>query len=103
MSKETAYNRRRFLGNAFMALGAVELARTGFGPDQFSNLNSMDATFDQLKQIEAGDLKVGYAEAGPGNGPVVMLLHGWPYDIHSFVEVTPLLVSAGYRVIIPYL
>jgi pimeloyl-ACP methyl ester carboxylesterase len=86
-----------------MALGAVELARTGLGSDQFNNRNSMDTTFDQLKQINAGDLNVGYAEAGPGNGPAVMLLHGWPYDIHSFVEVTPLLASAGYRVIIPYL
>jgi pimeloyl-ACP methyl ester carboxylesterase len=56
-----------------------------------------------LKQIEAGELNVGYAEGGPTNGPVVMLLHGWPYDIHSYVDVTPLLVAAGYRVIVPYL
>jgi pimeloyl-ACP methyl ester carboxylesterase len=56
-----------------------------------------------LKQIDAGLLNIGYAEAGPANGPVVVLLHGWPYDIHSFVDVAPLLASAGYRVIIPYL
>jgi pimeloyl-ACP methyl ester carboxylesterase len=48
-------------------------------------------------------LNVGYAEAGPADGPVVLLLHGWPYDIYSFVDVAPLLASAGYRVIVPYL
>jgi pimeloyl-ACP methyl ester carboxylesterase len=55
-----------------------------------------------MRQIDAGLLNVGYAEAGPANGPVVMLLHGWPYDIHSFVDVAPLLAAAGYRVIVPY-
>jgi pimeloyl-ACP methyl ester carboxylesterase len=55
-----------------------------------------------LKQIAAGVLNVGYAEAGPVNGPPVILLHGWPYDIYSFVDVAPLLGSAGYRVIVPY-
>ena len=61
------------------------------------------ASFGSLKQIEAGLLNVGYAEAGPADGPAVILLHGWPYDIHSFVDVTPLLASQGYRVIVPYL
>jgi pimeloyl-ACP methyl ester carboxylesterase len=56
-----------------------------------------------LKQIDAGVLNVGYAEAGPADGPVVVLLHGWPYDIHSFLDVAPLLASAGYRVIVPHL
>jgi pimeloyl-ACP methyl ester carboxylesterase len=56
-----------------------------------------------LKQAEAGVLEVGYAEAGPAGGPAVLLLHGWPYDIHSYAEVTPLLAAAGYRVIVPYL
>src|SRR5689334_5611682 len=56
-----------------------------------------------LKQIDAGVLNVGYVEAGPSNGRNVILLHGWPYDIHSFVDVTPRLASAGYRVIVPYL
>jgi len=56
-----------------------------------------------LKHIDAGVLKVGYAEAGPSSGPTVILLHGWPYDIHSFVDVTPRLASAGYRVVVPYL
>jgi pimeloyl-ACP methyl ester carboxylesterase len=62
-----------------------------------------DASFGALKQIDAGLLSVGYAEAGPGNGPAVVLLHGWPYDIHSYVEVAPLLAAAGYRVIVPHL
>ncbi len=60
-------------------------------------------SFASLKQIDAGLLNVGYAEAGPADGPPVILLHGWPYDIHSFVDVAPLLASAGYRVIVPYL
>ena len=59
-------------------------------------------TFPALKQINAGLLNVGYAEAGPADGPPVILLHGWPYDIYSFVDVAPLLASAGYRVIVPY-
>jgi pimeloyl-ACP methyl ester carboxylesterase len=59
--------------------------------------------FGTLKQVDAGMLSVGYAEAGPASGPAVMLLHGWPYDIHSFADAAPLLASAGYRVIVPYL
>jgi pimeloyl-ACP methyl ester carboxylesterase len=60
-------------------------------------------SFGPLKQIEAGVLTVGYAEVGPGNGPAAILLHGWPYDIHSFLDIAPLLAAAGYRVIIPFL
>jgi len=56
-----------------------------------------------LKQIDAGVLNIGYAEVGPTAGPSVILLHGWPYDIHSYVDVAPLLASVGYRVIVPYL
>jgi pimeloyl-ACP methyl ester carboxylesterase len=63
----------------------------------------MDSPFGALKQVEAGDLSVGYAEAGPADGPAVLLLHGWPYDIHSYAEVTPVLAADGYRVIVPYL
>jgi pimeloyl-ACP methyl ester carboxylesterase len=62
-----------------------------------------DASFGALKQIDAGLLRVGYADVGPPDGPAVVLLHGWPYDIHSYAAVTPLLASAGYRVIVPYL
>jgi len=61
-----------------------------------------DASFSPLQQIDAGVLSVGYAEAGPSDGPVVILLHGWPYDIYSFVDVAPLLAAAGYRTIVPY-
>jgi pimeloyl-ACP methyl ester carboxylesterase len=58
--------------------------------------------FGPVKQINAGVLDTGYVESGPADGPAVMLLHGWPYDIHSFADVTPVLVSAGYRVIVPF-
>jgi pimeloyl-ACP methyl ester carboxylesterase len=60
-------------------------------------------SFGAFKQVEAGVLNVGYAEDGPADGPVVVLLHGWPYDVHSFADVTPALASAGYRVIVPFL
>lgn len=60
-------------------------------------------SFGSLKQVDAGLLSIGYAEAGPADGPVVMLLHGFPYDIHSYVDVAPLLAQQGYRVIVPYL
>ena len=59
-------------------------------------------SFGPVKQVDAGLLNVGYAEAGPPDGPAVILLHGWPYDIHSFADVTPALASAGYRVIVPF-
>jgi pimeloyl-ACP methyl ester carboxylesterase len=61
-----------------------------------------NTSFAPLKQINAGVLKIGYAEAGPADGTPVILLHGWPYDIYSFVDVAPLLASAGYRVIVPF-
>jgi len=65
--------------------------------------SAKNTSFAPLKQIDAGLLNVGYAEAGPANGPAVILLQGWPYDIYSYVDVAPLLASAGYRVIVPYL
>src|SRR5438034_11112761 len=65
--------------------------------------NGTSTSFSALKQIDAGVLNVGYAEAGSSDGPAVMLLHGWPYDIHSYVDVAPRLSQAGYRVIVPYL
>ena len=61
------------------------------------------AAFPPVRQIDAGPLSIGYVDMGPQSGPPVILLHGWPYDIHSFAEVAPLLVKAGHRVIIPYL
>jgi len=76
-------------------------------PDQetamSTNPPATTASFGPLKQVDAGVLDVGYAEAGPAGGPVVLLLHGWPYDIHSYVEVTPMLAAAGYRVVVPHL
>ena len=60
------------------------------------------ASFGPVKQIEAGVLNTGYVEAGPADGPAVVLLHGWPYDIHSFADVAPALAAAGYRVIVPF-
>jgi pimeloyl-ACP methyl ester carboxylesterase len=59
-------------------------------------------SFSALKQVDAGPLSVGYAEDGPSDGPAVLLLHGWPYDIHSFAEVTPILAAAGFRVLVPF-
>jgi pimeloyl-ACP methyl ester carboxylesterase len=110
MSDEINHDRRRFFSAAAMTIAA-----------QFGIIGSADAqsrktkpavlptikpgtntSFGSLKQIDAGLLNVGYAEAGPTNGPPVILLHGWPYDIHSYVDVAPLLALAGYRVIVPY-
>jgi pimeloyl-ACP methyl ester carboxylesterase len=68
-----------------------------------TNPPATNASFGPLQRVEAGVLEVGYAEAGPADGPAVLLLHGWPYDIHSYVEVAPLLAAAGYRVVVPYL
>jgi pimeloyl-ACP methyl ester carboxylesterase len=65
--------------------------------------NGANTSFGQLQQIDAGLLNVGYAEAGKSDGPAVMLLHGWQYDIQSYDDVAPLLAQAGYRVIVPYL
>ena len=103
--------RRRFLWTVGVAFAGTQIdltsanARNASRVDGGSPVSSprAGATFGSLKQLDAGALSVSYAEAGPPDGPVVLLLHGWPYDIHSFVEVTPLLASAGYRVIVPYL
>src|SRR3977135_2744397 len=64
---------------------------------------SSDTSFGPLKQIDAGVLDVGYVKAGPHNGQPVVLLHGWPYDIHSYADVTPALGAAGYPVLVPFL
>jgi pimeloyl-ACP methyl ester carboxylesterase len=64
--------------------------------------SSSSSSFGPVKQIDAGVLNVGYVDCGPSDGPAVVLLHGWPYDIRSYADVAPLLVSEGYRVIVPY-
>jgi len=99
MSQEIDHARRHFFGVAAGTLAA------GLGAAASANAQpgSVDLSFAPLKQIDAGVLSVGYAEAGSPYGPVAILLHGWPYDIHSFVDVVPLLAQAGYRVIVPYL
>src|SRR6516164_6100754 len=112
MREETKHSRRSFLRTAAMAVAAAQV-----GVFRFANAQSTTAkpsgspaikpgtntSFTSLKQIDAGLLNIGYAEAGPANGPAVFLLHGWPYDIHSYVDVAPLLASKGYRVIVPYM
>ena len=104
--------RRRFIGTAAMTIAVAQLGMFGSGNAQSNNVNpaslprikrGTNTSFASLKQIDAGVLNTVYAEAGPATGPVVILLHGWPYDIHSYVDVAPLLAAAGYRVIVPYL
>jgi len=97
MSELINWDRRTFLANGVVGVAAAQL-----GASSLALANPAEAKLP-LKQIDAGLLNVGYAEAGPADGRAVVLLHGWPYDIHSFVDVVPLLASAGYRVITPYL
>src|SRR6476661_4099722 len=106
MSLLTDPDRRRFLDAAAVTLAAAPFvlsdavfAQSGAGKPG----PGAHTSFAALKQINAGVLNVGYAEAGPADGPVVILLHGWPYDIYAFVDVTPVLAAAGFRVIVPYL
>jgi pimeloyl-ACP methyl ester carboxylesterase len=111
MSQELNRDRRRFLMSAAVGLAAAEVtigcAATQSGDAKRTATSTRQpqtsASFATLKQIDAGLLNVGYAEAGPAAGLPVLLLHGWPYDIHSFVDVAPLLAAAGYRVIVPHL
>jgi len=109
MSEEINHQRRRFFGVAAMTVAAVE-----FGIGSVASAAQAAAPvsaavkaggngFSALKQIRAGVLDIGYAEEGPADGPAVLLLHGWPYDIYSFADVAPRLAAKGYRVIIPYL
>jgi len=103
-SEQIDDSRRRLLTRAALALAAGELGAIGSANAALPAIKpGTNTSFAPLKQIDAGVLNVGYAEAGPADGPPVILLHGWPYDIHSFVDVAPLLASAGYRVIVPYL
>jgi pimeloyl-ACP methyl ester carboxylesterase len=108
MSDNINCERRRFFGGAAMTLAAAQLSLTAVAaakPAKFAGpiKTETNTSFAPLKQIETGLLNVGYAEAGPADGPPVILLHGWPYDIYAFVDVAPLLAAAGHRVIVPYL
>lgn len=109
MSTEVKHNRRWFLGAAAMTIVApmmmVSSADAQINNDTERKTNNRSATnsFGTINQINAGLLNIGYAEVGPANGKVVILLHGWPYDIHSYADVAPLLAAKGYRVIVPYL
>jgi len=110
MSEQTSPDRRRFLSAAAVTLAApfamsgALFAQSGEAkPGAGAVRPGTHTSFAGLKQIEAGVLSVGYAEAGPADGPVVILLHGWPYDIYAFVDVVPVLERAGFRVIAPWL
>jgi pimeloyl-ACP methyl ester carboxylesterase len=110
-SKDISYHRRRFLGAAVMSVAAAQLGMIGTANAQDGSTApklpaitpGTNTSFRSLKQIDAGVLNIGYAEDGPADGAPVVLLHGWPYDIYSYVDVAPILASAGYRVIVPYL
>jgi pimeloyl-ACP methyl ester carboxylesterase len=111
MSETINTRRRGLLGGAAITLAAAQFsmlssARAQAGSDNAASPSAAgsgsNASFGPLKQIDAGLLNVGYAEAGPTDGTPVILLHGWPYDIHSYVDVAPILASAGYRVIVPH-
>ena len=112
MSGEINSDRRHFFGTAAMTVAAAQLGMVALGNAQSGNGKGANlppikpgtnTSFASLKKIDAGLLNVTYAEAGPSDGRPVVLLHGWPYDIYSFVDVAPPLASAGYRVIVPYL
>ena len=111
MPERNHLDRRGFLGAAATTLAAGQLGmidpmamhRMTTRSSMRPQMESPSVPFASLKQIDAGVLNVGYAESGPANGPAVILLHGWPYDIHAFADVVPLLVARGYRVIVPHL
>ena len=98
-------SRRRIIATAALAAGVPILTGdNGLSRPPLSNgLFNRDSSFDTIKQIDAGVLNVGYAEVGPPSGRPVILLHGWPYDIYSYVDAAPVLGSKGYRVVVPYL
>src|SRR5262245_25611088 len=112
MPEKINEGRRRFLATAALTLAAAPLGKIDFAESQTAQTTSSssattvrlaNASFESLKQVDAGLLNVGYAEAGKADGRPIILLHGWPYDIYSYVDVAPLLAAKGYRVIVPYL
>jgi pimeloyl-ACP methyl ester carboxylesterase len=109
MFEEIDQQRRGFFGTAAMAFAAAQLGMIGSvnAETRLAQVRAVkpgtNTSFGPLKRVIAGVLSIAYAEAGPAEGPPVLLLHGWPYDIYSFVDVAPILANAGYRVLIPYL
>jgi pimeloyl-ACP methyl ester carboxylesterase len=112
MSEEINHDRRRFVATSAITIAAAQLGMIGSALAQSSKPNpasvpaikpGTNTSFGPLKQIDAGVLSISYVEAGPASGKPVILLHGWPYDIHSFVDVAPLLMAKGYRIIVPFL
>ncbi|MGM3408208.1 alpha/beta fold hydrolase [Ralstonia holmesii] len=110
MSNPVNLRRRRLLGTTIASIGVLDLGLAELAhaqPAPSANGGTLLAgqanPFGTLQQIDAGVLNIGYADLGPKNGPVMILLHGWPYDIYSYAEVAPALAAAGYRVLVPYL
>ncbi|AAQ59169.1 alpha/beta fold hydrolase [Chromobacterium violaceum] len=105
MKKTIDSKRRNLLAAIALSLaGAFALAETtNAAPDATAIAAQALPTFKTIRQIDAGALNIGYVDEGPADGPAVILLHGWPYDIHSFIDVVPMLTRSGYRVIVPYL
>ncbi|MCB4769458.1 alpha/beta hydrolase [Ancylobacter sp. Lp-2] len=117
MSDPINQQRRTMLGMAALGLAAspfatISVASAQSSPDAATPVPASSSaggargshtSFGALKHVDAGELNVAYAEAGPADGPPVLLLHGWPYDIHAYVDVAPILAAAGYRVLVPYL
>ncbi|MET3445283.1 alpha/beta hydrolase [Ralstonia sp. 1138] len=110
MSNPVNLRRRRLLGTTIASIGVLdlglaELVQAQPAPSSSAStlLSGQANPFGALQQIDAGVLNIGYADLGPKNGPVMILLHGWPYDIYSYAEVAPALAAAGYRVLVPYL
>ena len=106
MSETINNNRRRFLCNAAAGLAIAQIGSISVGRAEGVKRDGTrlsDEPFKKVKQIDAGVLNVGYVDAGPTHGTPVILLHGWPYDIHTYVDVAPKLAAKGYRVIVPYL
>ncbi|MGH8782109.1 alpha/beta fold hydrolase [Paraburkholderia sp.] len=111
MAGDVNKSRRTLLSVSALGLVAVQFGTVTGANAQSSSRNQASASgasaskgsFGPLKKVNAGVLSIEYAEAGPADGPPVLLLHGWPYDIHSYVDVAPILAAAGYRVLVPYL
>lgn len=110
LNRKSGASRRGLVGPSILALAAIQLGLIGAvdaqaiqpRPAQTAITPDVHTSLGPLKHVKAGVLDVEYADIGPANGPVVILLHGWPYDIHSFEDVAPALAAKGYRVLVPY-